>query len=404
MLEALAESRVVGLVGPRQSGKSTLARDIIAPRWKAEYHTLDDEGTREAAREDPTGFVERIRGSAIIDEIQRAPDLMLTIKARVDRSNEPGQFLITGSANLQRIAKVQDSLPGRVDYIPLWPLSQAEIEHGSDGLLNDLLLGSIPDRRGAVIGSASYLERFAAGGFPGVFRRSNSARRRFFDGYVEAIVERDVADLIHLRAPEGPGKLLRLVAGRSAGLLNASSLARDLQVSEKTVASHFKILEDLMLVRRHPPWFANLGSRETKSPKAYVADAGLMATLVGASAAGIETNPTLTGSFLETAVVMELVRLAATADEHVGFFHYRDNKQREVDLILERPDRSIVGIEVKAGASASRRDFGTLAYLRDRLGTRFTAGIVFNTGEQTLLFGDRLAAVPIAALWTPDQP
>ncbi len=159
-----------------------------------------------------------------------------------------------------------------------------------------------------------------------------------------------------------------------------------------------------MLVRRHPPWFANLGSRETKSPKAYVTDTGLLATLVGASAAGVQRDATLTGSSLETAVTMELVRLAATADAHVGSLHYGDNKQREVDLILESPDRSIVGIEVKTGASASPRDFRTLAYLRDRLGTRFTAGIVFNTGEQTLPFGDRLAAVPISALWTPDQP
>ncbi len=403
VFDALADSRVVGLLGPRQSGKSTLARDIIGPRWPAEYLTLDDESTRRAALEDPTGFIAHIRGAAIIDEIQRAPGLMLTIKARVDRDDRPGQFLITGSANLQRISTVQDALPGRVDYISLWPLSQAEIAGGDDGLLDRLLDGVIPDLEGAPIGPSAYLQRFEAGGFPGVFAKPTRTRQRFFEGYVTSIVERDVPDLAHLRAVDGPARLLRLLAGRSAGLLNLSSLARELQLDEKTVAGHFRILENLMLVRRHRPWFANLGSRQTKAPKAYITDTGLMTALAGTSGSGISNDPSMLGSVLETGVVMEIVRLAASARSRVDLLHYRDSKQREVDIVLENADRSVVGIEVKAGATVSRGDFHGLAYLRDRLGPRFKAGLVLCTGERTLPFGEGLAAVPISALWAGSE-
>jgi hypothetical protein len=401
VLEALQEFRAVGLVGPRQSGKSTLARELLADRWPADYLTLDDDATRAFALDDPRGFIERIERPTILDEIQRAPGLMLAVKIRLDSNNAPGQFLLTGSADLMRIRTIQDSLPGRVIYQDVWPLTQAEIERRSSTLLDQLFSGEIPAVRATQIAIDPYLDRFERGGFPGTFRRSNRARKQFFDGYIDSIVDRDIPDVSSLRTVGGPARLLRLLATRSAGLLNVASLARELQVDNKTVDHHLRLLRDFRLIRIHPPWFANLGSREIKAPKAYVADPGLLAALVGANRGAFEADRTLLGAFLETAVCMEIVRLNAVAQSPAEIFHYRDKKQREVDIILQHGDGRLVGIEVKAASSANPIDFNALRYLRDGFGRRFVAGIVLNAGEQTVRAGDRLAAMPIASLWTP---
>jgi hypothetical protein len=260
--------------------------------------------------------------------------------------------------------------------------------------------GVIPTVRDAPVGPTPYLERFVRGGFPGPLRSSPGVRRRFFDSYLETIVERDVPDIAALRSLNGPARVLRLVAARSASLLNVASLARDLHLDNKTVDHYLRILRDLMLVRLHQPWFANLGSRQIKSPKIYVTDPGLMAALAGVDQRGIQRSPTLMGSFFETAAGMELVRLAATSDRHVNIYHYRDKKQREADIVLEREDGAVVCIEVKSGATASSGDFRSLRYRRDGLEDRFSAGIVLHGGGQTLPLGDRLAAVPISALWS----
>jgi predicted AAA+ superfamily ATPase len=226
--------------------------------------------------EDPTGFIAGTSGPTIIDEIQRAPDLMLALKARLDADDTPGQFLITGSANLTQIRTVKDALPGRVLYLDIWPLSQAEIEGSATRVIDRLMDGMIPTVRDAPIGPLSYVERFVRGGFPGPLRGSPLIRRRFFDSYVDSVVERDVPDIAALRSLDSPGRILRLLSARSATLLNVASLARDLQLDNKTVDHHLRILSDLMLIRLHRPWFANLGSRQTKAPKIYVSDPGLM--------------------------------------------------------------------------------------------------------------------------------
>jgi predicted AAA+ superfamily ATPase len=305
---------------------------------------------------------------------------------------------------LTQIRTVKDALPGRVLYLDIWPLSQAEIEGSATRVIDRLMDGMIPTVRDAPIGPLSYVERFVRGGFPGPLRGSPLIRRRFFDSYVDSVVERDVPDIAALRSLDSPGRILRLLSARSATLLNVASLARDLQLDNKTVDHHLRILSDLMLIRLHRPWFANLGSRQTKAPKIYVSDPGLMAALAGADRRGIARNPAVMGSFLETAVCMEILRLAATADHHIEMFHYRDKKQREVDIVLERSDGALACIEVKAGATSTASDFRSLRYLREGLADRFVAGVVLHCGSQTLPFGDRLAAVPISALWTQEAP
>jgi predicted AAA+ superfamily ATPase len=375
-----------------------LARDLLGPEFRARYLTLDDATTRVAAATDPSGFIADLARPAIIDEIQRVPDLMLALKERVDRIPEPGQFLITGSANLLTLATIRDALPGRVLYTNLWPLSRSEIASSRMNLV-DSLFGQ--DKQPEVVGveRTELATIVAAGGFPGVYERDPRSRRRFFEAYVDAVVGRDVPDVAHVRDPTTVGRLLRLLATRSASLLSRESVARDLGVDRKTVDHHLRILQDLFLVRIHPAWQTNLSQRVIKTPKAYLTDTGLVSALLAATPARLLTDPTLAGSIFETFVVMELVKLSSWSDADPNILHYRDRDGREIDAILEHPDGSIVAVEVKSSASIASPDLRALTYLRDRLGTRFVRGVVIYTGAQSLPLGERLSALPMSALW-----
>lgn len=396
----MASARVVALLGPRQAGKSTLARRLAVDRLAADYVTLDDDPTLTLAEADPAGFIADQRSPVVIDEIQRAPKLLLAIKARVDRDDTPGQFLITGSANLRRLPTVPDALPGRVDYLSLWPFTQGEIGGTDEDFLPALFAGEIPRVTGAPVGRQTYVERLLAGGFPEALRRPRTARARFFEGYVQSIVDRDVVDTSHSRDPAAVGTILRLVAARSGSLARYEGIARDAAVDGKTAKSHVEILERLFLVRVRRPWHVNLGKREVKAPKLYVSDTGLLAGLIGADQRRVREDGGLAGALFETFVATELERQAAWAPEPLTFWHYRAG-EREVDVIVERPSGEIVGIEVKASASVGPRDFAGLAHIRERIGPRLAAGIVLYTGERTLPFGDGLWAVPLQALWEP---
>ncbi len=400
MVEAMGDSRVVALLGARQAGKSTLAQVLAAGRLPADYLTLDDEPVRSLAAGDPAGFVAGLKRRAVIDEVQRVPELLLAIKSRVDRDHTSGQFLLTGSANLRRLPTVSDALPGRVDYITLWPLTQGEIAGRAESFLGRLFDGEAPRVVDAPVGRREYAELLLAGGFPEARLRSGAARSRFFDSYVASIVERDVADTSRVHDPAAVGTLLRLVAARSGSIARYDSLAREAGVDGKTAKSHVDVLERLFLVRVRRPWHVNLGHRQVKAPKLYVADPGLLAGLVGTDASRVREDDGFAGALFETFAATELERQASWSPEPLSFWHYRDG-DREVDVIVERPSGEIVGVDVKAGATVRARDFRGLAHLREHIGRRLVAGVVLHTGEQTLPFGERLWALPLNALWVP---
>jgi predicted AAA+ superfamily ATPase len=398
LVEAMRESRVVALLGARQSGKSTLARMLAAERIPADYLTFDDEAVRSLAAGDPQGFVAGLGQRTFIDEVQRAPELMLAIKSRVDRDPTPGQFLLTGSANLRRIPTVADALPGRVDYLTLWPFTQGELHGEPEGFIARLLGGEVPRISGAPVGRGEYAEMLIAGGFPEARERSPAGRSRFFESYVTSIVERDVVDTSHVMDPFSVGTVLRLLAARSGSLARYDALARDAAIDGKTAKSHVAVLERLFLVRIRRPWHVNLGKRQVKAPKLYLSDPGLLAALLGADAQRVRDDDGFAGSLFETFVATELERQASWSPEPLSFWHYREGV-REVDVIIERPSGEILGIEVKAGATVHARDFRGLAHMRDRLGPRLIAGVLLYAGAQTLPFGERLWALPLNALW-----
>jgi predicted AAA+ superfamily ATPase len=403
VLEMLAESRAVAIVGARQVGKSTLLQDLTGSDYPAQLVTLDDAADRAAAVEDPTGFVASLRTPAAIDEVQRAPDLLLAIKARLDRDDARGQFLLTGSANILALPAVKDALPGRVDYMTLWPLAAAEIEGSEGNFVDSLLRAEPPDLAGAPLGRQAYAERIARGGYPEAQGRGPRALRSFFSSYLSSIIERDIGDVANLRAPESLERLLAVIAARSGGLVSFQGMGRDLGLDKNTVSTHTRVLENLFLVRVLKPWNVNLGARQIKSPKLYVADSGLLTFLLKANARRIETDAAIAGATFESFATMELLRLASLSASEPSLYHYRDKAGHEVDVVIEADSGDVAGVEVKSGASVTGDSFAGLRRLRDKLGTRFKFGAVLYAGERTLPFGDRLAAVPISALWSDQR-
>jgi hypothetical protein len=401
LVSALAEARVACLLGARQTGKSTLVQAIARNEHPSRYVTLDDPGALEAARADPMGFVAGEERLAI-DEIQRAPELMLAIKRVVDDEPTRGRFLLTGSANIVTHPRIADALPGRVDYLTLWPFSQRELSEGESTFIRRVFQGSAPEVESPPVGRAGYAERIAHGGFPEIVESGSARRQRFFAGYVDSILGREIEELGSVRDHEAAAQVMRLAAARSAELTNLTSIGRELGIDHKTVGNHLRGLEQLFLLIRLPAWHANLGHRVVRSPKLHVADTGLLCSLVGADAERLSEDGGIAGSAFETFAVTETIRLVSASDfaPEIRFHHYRDQRGNEVDLVLERANGDVVGIEVKTSATPRVRDASGLALLRDALGKRFRLGLVLHTGPDTVPLGERIWATPLAALWS----
>jgi predicted AAA+ superfamily ATPase len=326
---------------------------------------------------------------------------MTEIKLRVDRDKTPGQFAITGSANLLEMTQVKDSLAGRAEYLRLHPFSQGELLGHRESFVLGLADGRFPHVTDAPAGRRAHAEILVRGGYPEVQGRPSNRRPRFFESYVEGILERDLASLADVADHAVVARLLRAVGATSAAELNVDRLSSSLGTPATTIRRHLDLLEMLFLVRRLPAWSNNLLARSIKRPKVHVADTGLLAYLVGADERRIETDLDLGGMFYETFVAMELHRQISWLDDRPQLFHYRDREGREVDIVIEHRDGSVSAIEVKAAATVHERDFRGVNHLKDKLGTRFNAGALLYTGASTVHFGDRLAAVPLSGLWSP---
>lgn len=405
---ALDDTPVVIVVGPRQAGKSTLA-SVVAGEREARYVTLDDDGPRQAANDDPTGFVENAALPICVDEFQKAPGLLPAIKARVDRARAGGKrpvgmFMLTGSANVWATLRISESLVGRAERVALWPLSQGELRGQRETFIDDLFAGRVAQVANAPVGRPAIASALSTGGYPEAVARGEARRReRWFAEYVAMTLERDVRDLTRKaqQLDELP-TLLRLAATRISGLLSPTGIARDAGMSRPTVQRYLALLEQLFLLIRARAWSRNIGQRLIKAPKVWLPDTGLACQLLGYDQTRFETDETaLAGALFENFVAMELVKQATWAEANVRIHHLRTAGGREVDILIERVDGSVCGIEVKLGATAHSRDFGALRHLQSKLGPRFKLGAVVHAGAETLPFGPSLWALPVSALWTP---
>ncbi|MET0659535.1 MAG: ATP-binding protein [Steroidobacteraceae bacterium] len=394
---ALRDTRVVALTGPRQSGKTTLARRFA--REKRTYLTLDDSATLAAAKSDPVAFIQAL-DRAVIDEVQRAPELLFAIKRSVDEDRRAGRFLLTGSANLSTITTVRESLAGRVETIPLYPLARSEIIRNKRPRFIDKVFAGEISAAAELIRHDAVPALVSQGGYPeALMRKSERRRQDWYRAYLESIAERDVPEIATLtRAGQIP-RLLQISAQFAGLLVNLSEIGRSIALNHKTTDHYLQVLEQLFLVRRLPPWSSNELSRIVKTPKLHFIDSGLLAALRGYSAARLRADRALLGPLLEGFVYSELLKSAAWSEERVSIFHYRDKDQREVDFVLENDAGQVVGIEVKAAASVTRGDFAGLDRLASAAGPRFAQGILLYSGEQSLSFADKLRAAPLATLW-----
>jgi predicted AAA+ superfamily ATPase len=399
--ESLDASRVVFLHGPRQAGKTTLAKRIAA-ELGADYETLDDRAAREFARDDPDGFVDRER-MLIIDEVQRGgDDLLLAIKAVVDRDPRPGSFLLTGSTRYLTVPNLSESLAGRVDIIDLWPLSQGEIEGRSESFVDRLFARTRELRRVAPTAQTrdEVFQRVCRGGFPEVVQRSPRLRGRWYESYVRTVTQRDIGDVARVQRVDDLPALVRLLATRTSAELNVSALAGDAGMPRTTLSGYLPLLEAVFLLFRVPAWSRNVTSKRVKQPKLHFTDTGLAAHLLGQAPQSLaRPTSTLAGPLLETFVAAELARQRTWSDAIVDLHHFRDRDGAEVDLVLERRDGCVAAVEIKAGRSVSQSDLRSLKLLRDRVGKEFTNGVILNCGDAVRPLGDRLTVMPISALW-----
>ncbi len=396
---ALADTRIVAIVGPRQSGKTTLARRIAAADGRP-FITLDDGQFRRFARNDPAGFM-RAQPAAVIDEIQRAPGLILALKQAVDEDPRPGRFLITGSVDLFRGSISPDSLAGRVETIELLPFSQAEIAGaGPPDFLDRAFAADFPNL--ALTGSTGGLtERVISGGFPEALSRTVPSRRRsWLRAYARALAERDVSDIASIAKLNDLSRLIDHAAVSAGQLLNLSALGSRIGVDGKTVDRWLALFEHMFLVRRIFAWHRSGLKRLIKAPKLHFLDSGLLAALQRVSAATVAKDRQKLGPNLESFVYAELAKAATLSDEELTISHYRDKDQVEVDFVLERSPSAIVGIEVKASATVRPRDFKGLKRLREAVGDGFACGIILHDGERVQQAGSKLFAMPVKMLWT----
>ena len=396
--EALADTPAVLIHGPRQSGKTTLARTIGEPRGYR-YLSFDDEAVQDAAKRDPIGFVEGLPPRTILDEVQRVPEIFTSLKAAIDRRRTVGRFILTGSANVLLVPKLADSLAGRMGILRLHPLAQCELLGKRPRFIEALFRGSFRTRITDRLGPA-LAERIVGGGYPAALVKRTPARRRaWYRDLVETQIQRDVRDVARIHSLDALPRLLAITASYTARLLNVSDLAAPFQITRQTIHDYITVLERIFLVDRLPPWYSNRLSRLVKAAKLHMGDTGLACALLGIDAVALHRDRDRLGPLLETFVLQELRRQASWYPEPVDFFHYRDRDDFEVDIVLERGSASIAGVEVKAAATVTDADFRGLRKLRDAAGKQFAAGVVLYDGTAATRFGDNLFAMPLRSLW-----
>lgn len=395
--EALADTPAVLIHGPRQSGKTTLARTVGEPRGYR-YVSFDDEAVREAAKRDPLGFVEGLPRRTILDEVQRVPGIFPSLKAAIDQRRTAGRFILTGSANVLLVPQLAESL-GRIGILRLHPLAQCELHGKRPRFIETLFRGGfrtkITDRLGPALA-----ERIVGGGYPAALaKRAPSRRRAWYRDLVDTQIQRDVRDVARIHSLDALPRLLALAASHTAQLLNVSDLAAPFQLTRQTIHDYVTVLERVFLLDRLPPWHRNRVSRLVKTAKFHMGDTGLACALLGIDAAALYEERDRLGPLLETFVLQELRRQASWQPDPLDFFHYRDRDDFEVDIVLERGGVAVAGVEVKAAASVTDADFRGLRKLRNAARRQFVAGVVLYDGGSAVRFEDRLFAVPMRALW-----
>lgn len=399
---AMQASPVVAVTGPRTVGKSTLVSELVT-RTGGTAVDLDDPAVRRLAAADPSAFVHGLAEPVVIDEFQRVPDLLAVIKAELNRNRRPGRFVLAGSARHDAVPELADYLTGRVELLQLWPFAQAELHPGEGTFVDRLFSGVPPARRTSAASRDSVVADVLRGGYPIAVGLPDVARARWFANLATLVVERVSDDVTPVRHGSTLARFLRLAAASTAQTRNAAELGRDVDLGRDQAATYLRLLELVYLTFTLPAWSTNLTAKVGKRPKLHLVDSGLAAHLQGLTAGGLRpTDPVGAARFgplLETFVVTEVVKQLGWAEVVATPFHFRTNDGIEVDLVLEAHDGRVAAVEVKAGSTLTSGATKGLTHLRDRVGDRFVAGVVLNTGQQAQRVDDRISVAPVDELW-----
>jgi len=410
--ELLTEFRVLYLTGPRQAGKTTLARSV-AERLDMGYITLDDQAALASAESDPHGFIRSLGSKRVVlDEFQYAPSLIPAIKEASDKlePSEKGKFLLTGSADIFRSARAQEALPGHMARLELLPLSLGEITDQPLNIIDYLVKGNFQSNPVPFTSREELAGFVLRGGYPEVQSKSPRAKQVWFNSYMEGRLYKDFETLYAARG-DYRSKLQAMahyLAGLSGNLLKYASVGNALELNDKLVKSYVEILDLMFIVRRVPAYLKNRAKRlAARMPKIHYIDTGLACHLLGIRDEDQLLTSQYYGSLLESLVYMECCKQTSWAREEIGIYHFRDNRKHEVDMVLERTNGQIIGVEVKASASVKSHDFKGLSVLAELSGGAFEQGILFYTGQEVLPFkqGEKtFYALPISLFWGDKVP
>ena len=394
----MLERRVLLLSGPRQSGKTTLAHDLESDQ--TEYRTLDDGTLREAAENDPQGFIKRNTKTLIIDEVQRIPSLLPAIKKAGDEDTRPGQYLLTGSANIQSIPTIKESLAGRIAKIRLRQLTQGEMREIAPRFIDSAFKQSFLHSH-AHYDRDALLEIAFRGGFPEPMKLQDRGRKRWHTDYIDAILERDLKDITKIHRKNAMRELVNVLAAWSGKFMDLSAIGSGLSIQRSTIESYINALETLYLVERVYPWTKTDYDRVGKQNRLFMVDSGLMSSLLRWKMDQVRLDSDRSGKLIETFAFNEIMAQVDAGDDRYELSHYRDREKREIDFLIEREDNALLGIEIKAGSAIGKNDFKHMKWFQNNLAkSKEFIGIILYTGQFPASFGDNLWAVPFGLLWS----
>jgi len=406
--DALGHFPVAAILGSRQVGKSTLARTLPSRAWPARYVTLDDFALLDAATRDPDGFIDGLELPVILDEVQRAPDVLRSIKRVVDRARKPGRFLLTGSANLLTMKSVSESLAGRVALFDLHPFSWSELARRESppdsvdrlfecGTAGEFVASLDPK---TAMGRKAFTARVLAGGYPvPALMKSGRTRSQWFESYRRTYLERDLREITNVSSLPDFGRLLVAAAANTGRLLNTAELSRDLGVPLNTLRRHLGLLETTFQVWTVRPYSINIRKRLVKTPKLYFSDTGLAAHLTAADDWDALQTQNRAGPMVETWVAGELRKLTALSSKRTDMFFWRTHSGREVDFLLAR-GTGLAGIEVRWASRITPADIGAIEMCRDDLKGRLGLSVVLYSGKTAFALNDHVAAVPLTTFFS----
>lgn len=406
VIDLLKEFRIVYLTGPRQAGKTTLTKSI-SPDYELKYISFDNQNILQSAQDDPIGFIDSYKSKKLIlDEFQYIPELIPAIKLASDNllPHEKGKFLLTGSADIFRSGKTQEALPGHMARIEMYPLALSEKFNNQLNIIDLLCQEDINVDNLDSLSHQKMADLILQGGYPEVQGKSSKGRQIWYASYLEGRLFKDFETLYAARG-DYRSKLKSLVpylSGLAGNLIKYSNISNDLGLEDKLIKTYIEILELMFIIKIVPSYLKNKAKRQAITiPKLQMIDTGLACSLLGIKNEDQLINSSYFGGLLENLIFMELVKQNGWSNEQVALFHFRDKYQNEVDIVLERDNNQIIGIEVKASATIKHHDFKGLIKLAEFNPAKFQYGIVFYSGEEVLPFSQnniKLYAVPIGLL------